>query len=80
MILLFVLCQQYRSRDRLPPNMSYHSSLDDTLIISSSLAESSMISIRPVDNKEVIVDLQCGLAVMRGADIYAPGVMSASQG
>ena len=26
------------------------------------------------------MDLQCGLAVMRGADVFAPGVMAAPKG
>ena len=30
-----------------------------------------------VHKKKVIVDLQCGLAVMRGADVFAPGVLAA---
>ena len=30
--------------------------------------------------KEVIVDLHCGAAILRGADIYAPGIMAAHPG
>ncbi len=33
----------------------------------------------PEANKEVIVDQQCGLAVLRGANVYAPGIMAATQ-
>lgn len=29
--------------------------------------------------KEVIVDAQCGSAVLRGAHVYAPGIISASK-
>ena len=30
--------------------------------------------------KEIIVDLSCGAAILRGADIYAPGVLAAHPG
>jgi len=31
-------------------------------------------------SKEIIVDSHCGAAILRGADIYAPGVMAAHPG
>ena len=30
--------------------------------------------------KKVVVDMQCGLAVLRGADVFVPGVMGAPKG
>lgn len=30
--------------------------------------------------KEIIVDSHCGVAVLRGADVFAPGVMGAHPG
>ena len=30
--------------------------------------------------KEIVVDSHCGAAILRGADIYAPGVMAAHPG
>ena len=30
--------------------------------------------------KEIIVDSHCGAAILRGADIYAPGVVAANPG
>ncbi|XP_033639559.1 tRNA (cytosine(72)-C(5))-methyltransferase NSUN6-like [Asterias rubens] len=74
-----VLVQQYKSRERLPPTVDYHASLDDTLVISSPTGHSKRHEVCPEANKEVIVDRQCGLAVLRGADVYAPGIMAATQ-
>ena len=34
----------------------------------------------PIIKKEVIVDIHCGTAVLRGADVFAPGVMGAHPG
>lgn len=41
----------------------------------------SDISIRPKEcNDEVIVGYQCGVAVSRGAQVFAPGVLAAPAG
>ena len=64
----------------MPPTVDYHASLDDTLVISSPTGHSKRHEVCPEANKEVIVDRQCGLAVLRGADVYAPGIMAATQG
>ena len=34
----------------------------------------------PLVEKEVIVDLHCGAAILRGAIIYVPGIMGAHPG
>lgn len=33
-----------------------------------------------IEDRAVIVDVHCGVAVMRGADVFAPGVLSAPKG
>ena len=53
-----------------------HPSVDDVLLIQGS---GPHVDLAPVE-KEVIVDLHCGAAVLRGADIFVPGVMAAHPG
>ncbi|XP_022099886.1 putative methyltransferase NSUN6 isoform X3 [Acanthaster planci] len=71
------LYQQFSVKQRLPAEVSDHPCLDDTLIITSgSLPGTNEVPVSPC-SKQVIVDQQCGLAVLRGADIFAPGVLAA---
>ena len=53
-----------------------HPSVNDVLIIPNVGPRCHIIPQR----KRVIVGLQCGIAVLRGADVYAPGVMAAPKG
>ena len=50
--------------------MTAHPTVDDVLLIQGS---GPHVDLTPVE-KEVIVDLHCGAAVLRGADIFVPGV------
>lgn len=50
--------------------------MSDVLLIEGSRGQSGVVS----DGKQVIVGLACGVAVLRGADVYAPGVMGAPKG
>ena len=50
--------------------------MNDVLLIQGS---GPHVDLAPVE-KEVIVDLHCGAAVLRGADIFVPGVMAAHPG
>jgi len=50
-----------------------HSIVKDAVMIFSPNSE----NIVPVPSLEVIVDISCGAAVMRGADVFAPGVRGA---
>jgi predicted ribosome-associated RNA-binding protein Tma20 len=52
-----------------------HPKLPDTVLI-GSLNEASLRS----QEKEVIVDAACGAAVLRGAHVFAPGVMGMPTG
>lgn len=52
-----------------------HPILFDTVIIPNVGPRKCLLH-----TKKVIVDLHCGLAVMRGADVFAPGVMAAPKG
>ena len=56
--------------------VSKHPSLNDALVVRSS-SENNHLEIY---NKEIIVDICCGSAVLRGAHVFAPGVMAASAG
>ena len=47
--------------------------MDDVLLIQGSGPHVDHAQVE----KEVIVDLHCGAAVLRGADIFVPGVMAA---
>ncbi|KAK6165523.1 hypothetical protein SNE40_022438 [Patella caerulea] len=51
-----------------------HPALKDCLVIQNRGPKSTLI---PVE-KEVIVDLMCGMAVLRGADVFAQGIMGAA--
>lgn len=48
--------------------------LRDTLIIPAVTVHERVSPIY----KEVVVDLACGVAVLRGSDVYAPGIMAAN--
>ena len=56
--------------------MREHPRLTDVLLIDGSGPHVDLV---PVE-KEIIVDLHCGAAVLRGADIFAPGVLAAHPG
>ena len=50
--------------------------LKDILLIQGSGPNDDLVPVV----KEIIVDLHCGAAILRGADIYAPGVLAAHPG
>ena len=58
-------------------SVGMHPELSDLLIIKS--LECDPLNIEPA-TKAVIVDLKCGIAVLRGADVFAPGILSAPIG
>ena len=53
-----------------------HPTISDVVLIASSKFK---VLPTPVE-KEVIVDSVCGAAVLRGADIFVPGVLAAHSG
>lgn len=65
---------------REPVQASLHPLLDDVIVIPSApRVENPAVTYRR-ELKSVIVDRLCGEAVLRGSDIFARGVMSASSG
>ena len=50
--------------------------LKDVLLIHGSGPKDDLVQVV----KEIIVDSHCGAAILRGADIFAPGVMAAHPG
>jgi len=53
-----------------------HHTLKDILLIHGCGPKDDLVPVV----KEIIVDSHCGAAILRGADIYAPGVMAAHPG
>lgn len=73
---------QLRASLRTPISISPHAVLHDVLVLTSSPPTSSScddLTYNP-KLKSIIVDRKCGEAVLRGADIFACGVMCASSG
>jgi predicted ribosome-associated RNA-binding protein Tma20 len=56
-------------------NVTVHPKLPDTVVI-GSLDETDL---RPQE-REIIVDATCGAAVLRGAHVFAPGIMGMPTG
>ena len=70
------ISQQYTAKHGLPtPTVTVHESLSDVIVIRGSGPRSE--SFRPDDGglPEVIVGRGCGQAVLRGAEVYAPGMV-----
>eukprot|EP00057_Strongylocentrotus_purpuratus_P011426 XP_011665900.1 PREDICTED: LOW QUALITY PROTEIN: putative methyltransferase NSUN6 [Strongylocentrotus purpuratus] len=67
--------KQYEHKPFAPPTVVPHPLLRDVLVIPSGHQRDDA-ELKP-DSKEVIVDLACGMAVLRGAEVFAPGVMAA---
>lgn len=53
------------------PAIRTHPLFTDTVLI--SIIGPQVVT--PDKGKEVVVGLQCGMAVLRGADVFAPGVV-----
>ncbi|RLN94030.1 hypothetical protein BBJ28_00025588 [Nothophytophthora sp. Chile5] len=64
---------------RTPIHAFVHAALPDVLMIPSAPPGNSIVCFDP-KRKSVIVDRLCGEAVLRGSDVFARGVMSASSG
>ncbi|KAF4040283.1 16S rRNA methyltransferase RsmB/F [Phytophthora infestans] len=64
---------------RQPIEALAHASLPDVLMIPSSPSGQASVQYNP-KFKSIVVDRLCGEAVLRGSDIFARGVMSASAG
>ena len=62
---------------RAPYVVTQHPLLNDVLLVRSENEDSTNYQ---CCEKEVIVDTSCGSAVLRGADIFAPGVLAAHPG
>lgn len=77
MNLTYVYWQQAAAHGNYPEiyNVTVHPKLPDTIVIGSM----DKANIRP-QGKEVIVDATCGAAVLRGAHVFAPGVMGMPAG
>ncbi|KAK2152149.1 hypothetical protein LSH36_338g01025 [Paralvinella palmiformis] len=70
-----ILTKQYKKKDWPPPVIDVHPMIADMLVIRNDGPH----DIKQVEN-EVIIDLSCGTAVLRGADIYIQGILAATPG
>lgn len=66
-------------QNKLNSNLSVaiHHSLSDVIVIDSYPNNLLDLNKR---NKEVIVDANCGAAILRGANVFGPGVMAMPKG
>ncbi|XP_061166689.1 tRNA (cytosine(72)-C(5))-methyltransferase NSUN6-like [Saccostrea echinata] len=62
----------YKSRNWDPPQIFLHPSLEDVLVIENR----GPLQIKEME-KEVVIDHRCGMAVLRGADIFVQGIIGA---
>ena len=60
----------------MPYSVKLHPVLNDILIVNSLRFETQVQPCYPI----VIVGLQCGVAVLRGAQAYAPGITAVPNG
>lgn len=67
------LQNQYEGKIASLPTVNSHHCLPEVLVIESN----GMQSVEPLA-KEVVVGRKCGSSVLRGAEVYAPGVVAAS--
>ena len=58
------------------PEVKLHENVPDVLLLTTQDLQSKLT----MSDKEVIVGSQCGTAVLRGANVFAPGVMAARSG
>lgn len=65
--------KQYTDRGSNPPPIVVHPALKDVLVVPSRGPNPKP----PEVTKEVIVDQSCGMAVLRGADVFVLGIMGA---
>lgn len=56
--------------------VEFHKELEDVLILKSSDTHRQVQAVYP----HVIVGLQCAIAVLRGSQVYAPGVTAIPSG
>ncbi|KAL3831262.1 hypothetical protein ACJMK2_023036 [Sinanodonta woodiana] len=69
--------KQYLRKGWKPPEISVHPTLTDVLVIPNRGPNINPDQTRSF--KEVTVDHDCGMAVLRGADVFVQGIMGAHQ-
>ena len=68
--------QCYANRQLCAPAILSHPVLNDVVMIPT---QGPMGGVKPRP-REVVVGLQCGEAVLRGADVFAPGLFGSPKG
>lgn len=68
--------QQYTAKSLIAPKVAVHPLLPDALVILNYGPRDDL----HVEDNTVVVDVHCGTAVMRGADVFVPGVLSVPRG
>ena len=69
--------QMYRERGATPPDILVHDTIDDLVMVPNVGPCSEKV--KP-QYPNIIVGLLCGCSVLRGADVFAPGVLGAPKG
>ncbi|XP_065575080.1 tRNA (cytosine(72)-C(5))-methyltransferase NSUN6-like [Artemia franciscana] len=75
-LLKEIIEKDYKHRAVFPPKIYYHPVFQDVLVLESL----GKLPLSPLSENEVIVDARCGAAVLRGAEIYCPGIVGCPKG
>ncbi|XP_060082504.1 tRNA (cytosine(72)-C(5))-methyltransferase NSUN6-like [Ylistrum balloti] len=70
------ILKNYKQKGWKEPCIYYHAVLKDLIIVEGRGPNLDLQKY----NKQVVVDLACGMAVLRGADVFAQGIMGCSVG
>ncbi|XP_069111480.1 tRNA (cytosine(72)-C(5))-methyltransferase NSUN6-like isoform X2 [Argopecten irradians] len=68
------IAKNYKEKGWKEPNVYYHTVLKDLIVVDG---RGPNLDLEKHD-KKVVVDLACGMAVLRGADVFAQGIMGCS--
>ena len=74
--MFLIYSQEYHEKLTSCPEVHLHPSVPDILLVSTQGLDKNVI----ITDKEVIVGSQCGTAVLRGANVFAPGVLATPPG
>lgn len=61
---------------QFPPSMLLHPHIDDVIAIKNQGPRCDLVE----QSKKIIVGVECGNSVLRGADVFIPGVLGAPKG
>lgn len=71
-----ILIQEYTNRNLCIPSITIHPVISDLVVIHCPRIPNERLPNR----RELIIGSECGAAVLRGANVYAPGILGAPHG